>query len=78
MSDDSPAAKILNDIDEIYACAMKKGNFMAALRAKELLGRQYGLFSFSPKKKPLSLKDLTDAELQILIKEIEEIISEEE
>ena len=72
MQDDSPAAKILNDIEDVYRCAMEKGNFVAALRAKELLGRRYRLFASSPKRQLVSLKDLTDEEIKNLIKEIED------
>lgn len=61
---------ILRDIEEVYASAMEKGNFTAALRAKELLGRECGLFSVSKKKK-FSLSDLSEEDLNHLIQELE-------
>lgn len=61
---------ILKDIEGIYVAAMEKGNFSVALKAKELLGRECGLFSTS-KKKPFSLTELSDDELNRLIQEIE-------
>ncbi|MBI2706978.1 MAG: hypothetical protein HYX35_01480 [Proteobacteria bacterium] len=67
---DISSAGILRDIEEVYALAMEKGNFTAALRAKELLGRECGLFSVS-KKKRFSLADLSEEDLNRLIQELE-------
>jgi hypothetical protein len=64
-----PAKDILNDLENLYILAMEKGNFTAALKAKELLGRECGLFS--SKKAKISLTDLSDEEIERLIQEIE-------
>ncbi len=64
------STNILKDIEGVYSAAMEKGNFTAALRAKELLGRERGLFSTS-KKKTFSLTDLSEEDLNRLIQEIE-------
>jgi hypothetical protein len=63
------ANHILKDLENLYLLAMEKGNFTAALKAKELLGRECGLFSH--KKNKLSLADISDEEIDRLIQEIE-------
>lgn len=66
--------EILKDLEEIYLQAMEKGNFAAALKAKELLGKELGLFVSSAAnagKKKISLSDLSDEELNSLIDDIE-------
>ena len=64
---------ILQDLEDIYTLAMEKGNFAVALKAKELLGREQGLFS--PKSpalnKEVCLADLSDEDITRLIEEIE-------
>lgn len=66
--------EILKDLEEIYLQAMEKGNFAAALKAKELLGKELGLFIFTPAnggERKISLADLSDDELSSLIEDIE-------
>lgn len=46
--------KILKDLDEIYHLALEQGNLGIALKVKELLGKQQGLFT--PKQKPNSFQ----------------------
>lgn len=67
---ETSSTDILRDIEEVYTLALEKGNFTAALRAKELLGRECGLFSASKKKK-VSLADLSEEDLNRLIQDIE-------
>jgi|GEM_PF-5586705 hypothetical protein len=67
---DISSTGILKDIEGVYVAAMEKGNFSVALKAKELLGRECGLFSTS-KKKAFSLTELSEEELNRLIQEIE-------
>ena len=64
------AQDTLNDLENIYSLAMVNENYALALKAKELLGKAQGLFS--PGKRPkISLNDLTDEELENLLKEVE-------
>jgi hypothetical protein len=67
---DTSSTDILKDIEEVYMAAMEKGNFSVALKAKELLGRERGLFSMS-KKKTFALIDLSEEDLNRLLQEIE-------
>ena len=63
-------ADIIKDLESIYEMAIASESFSVALKAKELLGREHGLFM--PKKKTsLSLADLTNEDLERLIVEIE-------
>lgn len=69
---------ILRDLENIYTLAMEKGNFAAALKAKELLGREYGLFSHkvsSSRKTQVSLGDLSEEDIKRLMGEIEKQLS---
>jgi hypothetical protein len=61
---------ILEDLESIYAMAIANENFSVALKAKELLGRQVGLFLPQQKKK-VSLADLSEEDLERLIREIQ-------
>ncbi len=61
---------IIKDLELIYKMAIASESFAVALKAKELLGREFGLFA--PKKKPkISLANLSEEDLQRLIMEIE-------
>ena len=71
MTNDTKTSHILKDLENLYALAMEKGNFTVALKAKELLGREQGLFSGASRKKKLSLENLSDEELEALIQELE-------
>lgn len=63
-------ADILKDLESIYAMALASENYAVALKAKELLGRQFGLFTPKQKDK-ISLADLSEEDLERLIGEIE-------
>ena len=71
MSETNSRTTTLQDLETLYTLALAKGNLTAALKAKELLGKGQGLFSTPSHKKPLSLKDLSDEDLNRLIQEIE-------
>ena len=71
MPNDTKASHILKDLENLYALAMEKGNFTVALKAKELLGREQGLFSGNSRKKKISPESLSDEELEALIQELE-------
>lgn len=77
MINDTKSSTILKDLENIYSLAMAKGNFTAALKAKELLGREHGLFSAASRKKKLSLEGLSDEELDSLLQEVKRQIKED-
>jgi len=64
---------ILNDLEYIYMQAMENGNLAVALKTKEILGREHGLFSQKkpPRKEEVTLEDLSDEDIKRLIEEIE-------
>lgn len=74
--------KLLKDLEETYMRAIEKGNFTAALKAKELIGKEMGLFETEKKKKSkkdphqLDFKKLSDANIQNLISILQKAISE--
>jgi hypothetical protein len=73
-NDKSSVVDILNDLEEIFTLAMSKGNFSVALKTRELLGRELGLFqskTASSKKEGISLADFSDEDLNRLVKESE-------
>ncbi len=68
------SASILKDLEKIYLMALGKGNYSVALKVKELLGRELGLFtlkSSATTKNKISLNDLSDEDITQLIKELE-------
>ena len=65
------ANTILEDVEEIFTRAMAKGSFSVALRAKELLGRECGLFKQKTKNAEFSLENVSEQELSRLVKVIE-------
>ena len=71
MLSDIKTSHILKDLENLYALAMEKGNFAVALKVKELLGREQGLFSGASRKKKLSLENFSDEELDVFIQELE-------
>ena len=65
---------ILKDLQEIYLMALGKQQYSVALKIQELLGRELGLFSGKespPKKKEVSLNDLSNDDITRLIEELE-------
>jgi len=71
MISNTKRSHILKDLENLYALALEKGNFSVALKAKELLGREQGLFSGASHKKKLSLESLSDEDLDAFIQELE-------
>lgn len=72
------SAGILRNLEDIYERALAKGNFSVALKAKELLGREFGLFSLkkpSSKKAKISLTHLSEDDIMHLIVEIKNELS---
>lgn len=78
MSRHIPSTAILKDIEALYRLALQEGSLATALKAKELIGRAYGLFSSSSCKALASLKDLSDEDLDLLIKDMETRLKEED
>jgi hypothetical protein len=71
----SSALDILNDLENIFNLVMSKGNFAIALKTRELLGRELGLFQSktnSSKKEELKLTDFSEEELNRLVDESEQ------
>lgn len=70
----SVSKNILRDLEDIYQLALEKENFPSALKAKELLGREYGLFvpkSTSSQKQKMDLNNISDEDMDHLIKALE-------
>lgn len=70
--------KILKDLEEIYTLAMDQGHLAVALKVKELLGREQGLFLKRKQLDPtdkVSLAKLSDEDLCHLMEEIEAHLS---
>ena len=76
--------KLLKDLEETYMLAIEKGNYSAALKAKELIGKEMGLFEGKTKKKSkkdsqeFDFKKLSDDEIQNLIFVLQKAINEME
>lgn len=81
MREKSQEKKIRKDIEEIYNQAMQNKNFSVALRAKELLGKEWGLFQYIKKELDVSnaLSELTSQlsfeDLQDFVKNLEAYIT---
>lgn len=75
MATDFPSpTSILKDLNELRHMALEKGNFTAALKATELLGREVGLFTLkksSQKTDDISLDNLSEEDMLHLIQELE-------
>lgn len=70
----SVSKEILKDLEDLYQLALEKENFPSALKAKELLGREYGLFfpkSSSAQKEKMALSNISDDDIHHLIEELE-------
>lgn len=76
--------KLLKDLEETYMRAIEKGNYSAALKAKELIGKEIGLFEGAKKKKSkkdsheFDFKKLSEDEIQNLILVLQKAINEME
>ncbi|MEB3701459.1 hypothetical protein Bealeia1_00521 [Candidatus Bealeia paramacronuclearis] len=76
--------KLLEDLEETYIRATEKGNYSAALKAKELIGKEMGFFEGGKKGakitslKEMDLKTLSDQDLEQLISTLQEVISQME
>jgi len=70
----SVSKNILRDVDDLYQLALENGNFSVALKAKELLGREYGFFAPKPppsQKEKMDLNAISDEDIDHLIKALE-------
>lgn len=71
---------ILKDIQDIFVLAMSKENLSVALKAKELLGREQGLFLTrrpSSKNDVTNLSSLSEEDLINLIQQLESKLEHE-
>ena len=61
--------KFVEDLETLFCAALQKGNFAAALKAKELLGKEQGFLGKAHTKKPAltDLSSLSDEVLEHLI-----------
>lgn len=71
MTHTSSQEQILQDLENLYTHALEKGNLVVALKAKELLGRGWGLFATPSGKKKISLQDLSEEDIKSLIRDLE-------
>lgn len=74
---------VLQDLDSIFRLALENNNLNVALKTRELLGKQLGLFLKKPvvgfqKRVPFSFKNVSDEELAIMIRDLNEEIAEKE
>ena len=74
---------VFQDLALLFRLAIKQNNLNVALKSTELLGKQLGLFVKKPvvgfqKRVPFSFKNVSDEELGIMIKDLEEDIAEKE
>ena len=74
---------VLQDLDSIFHLALEENNLNVALKTRELLGKQLGLFIKKPvvgfkKRVPFSFKNVSDEELAIMIRDLNEEIAEKE
>jgi hypothetical protein len=66
--------KIFHDLDTIYDLALESGKLAVALKVKELMGKEYGLFSGKNKNarlKGLALDSLSTEDLSRLVQKLE-------
>ncbi len=68
--------KFSHDLDMLFQAALLAGNFAAALKAKELIGKEKGFFREAKASHPLwSLDTLSDQELEKAVAVLEEATS---
>ncbi len=72
---------IYQHLELLFNLALKQKNLNVALKSTELLGKQLGLFVRKPavgfqKRVPFSFKNVSDEELAIMIRDLEENIAE--
>jgi hypothetical protein len=67
--------EIRKDVEDIYLKAMEKESYSIALKAKELLGREHGLFKVKTQKES-ALENISDQVLSRLIGMLEKQLTE--
>jgi hypothetical protein len=63
---------ILADMEQIFQLAMATGKLSVALRAKELIGKEMGLFLPASQRAKIKLNELSDEELMEALDEVEQ------
>ena len=74
---------VFQDLALLFRLAIKQNNLNVALKSTEFLGKQLGLFVKKPvvgfqKRVPFSFKNVSDEELGIMIRDLNEEIAEKE
>ena len=75
MNNDKARKKLINDLEAAFKGALAAENYSAAIKAKELLGKELGFFKGDAKAK-LSLASLSNEDIENLLAEIEEHAAE--
>ncbi len=68
--------QIRKDVEDIYLKAMEKESYSIALKAKELLGREHGLFKARVTQKEAVIEGLSDQVLSRVIRMLEKQLTE--
>ena len=71
MVQNAQAMAILEDIQDIYKRALESDSLGIALRAKELMGKEFGLFKSKSSDTEFTLENIPDHELSRIIDYIE-------
>lgn len=67
--------KMIKDLEQTFTLALEAGDYKAAIHAKQMIGKMRGFFENkdNTKKGHLSLIELSQDELNMLIQEAEDI-----
>ena len=65
--------KMIKDLEQTFSLALEAGDYKAAIQAKQMIGKMRGFFDNKTKKDQISLVELSQQELDILIKEAEDL-----
>ena len=64
----------LKALEEIYQAAFKAQNYAVAIKAKELEGKAIGFFNPEKEQTPFSWQDLSEEQLEALLKEAQALL----
>ncbi len=66
--------KMIKDLEQTFSLALEAGDYKAAIQAKHMIGKMRGFFDNKKNKKQhLSLIELSQEELEMLICEAEDL-----
>lgn len=69
---DVRADQVIRDLERIYKIALKTGKLTIALKAKELIGKAFGLFKTPPSNKIPLISELSDEQLEHMISSVQQ------